>query len=972
MQDGVKNEALQEAIKIADEEKLRQCYCFESQLSAAEMLNVKLKADLDDSLSANIRQEKLTSELRLELKDSKRLLEEKNKETLRVSRKCQSLTKKVEGNEFYQQENRKLDQQLKATCRTFGQLQLDHQALKLKHAELIKLKKDQVTSLQSRYENVETVLKEIKVKNDAHVRTETLHLNEIKRLENNCQNLSTTLLEMKNFMAYTRAEIEKLRIENQDQTESSDKLLEQFEKLSAENIELKQRIEEQKKSICQNDQDLMSACNEMNEMEHNLKQELENVEHKLNVAVEHIKKKEKLNQSLVVEIENKAKENEYFKEECYHMVTNMEEMKKEVLSLEQSLDNEKRENSLISDENANLKAERDKLEDVIKCEKENNDAICRMNKHLCQEKLRASEIKCEESERKYHLLVGFKSEQDEKLKKSEIQVREITESFMKFEKKYNDLLLERNDMLQEKEKWNDQLQQRNQEIQSLKNEKRKMRQSIHEVQSQIKCSKESLDQYKRKNNLLQSEIKDKNENFNVSSQNQNLSLKDLQNENELIRNENKKYQNEIAEAVSYARQLQGIIDGNEYKHSWIVQHGQEQGNEVKVLKNTICELQMQLLQLKEQLVRMQFMTEKSAEEVSIKTSEVQQLSSENQNIQTQLKTLNIRYRNGVTTSEKQIGVLIQKKEENSKQYNVLMKDYDGMLKRNYELDSVAKITSEKYENAKIDLEDMKNNLEKAVKLQKITEAHNTKLKREFLKVATMLKQTKKEKDSLKAVLISCEEESVNIKISYCQQQTEIKKLRIGRNEYIEEKKKMVGENESMKSRLNIMKFTEGERVCEHRKVLTELNEAEKKLKTLKKQEEYPLSDVNIVEKTKIAKDYIQSELINDLRNVLATDIKQQHHVISPQINEMRNFLQSLKDNENVESTKLCAQFNGESMFDRRNRKTYRRKTLKTNLDVSKKQKHLSKLFEQSRILQTSLISDMKNLSINLSFENTFK
>lgn len=853
-------------------------------------------------------------------------------------------------------------------------------------------------SLEKEKESLLSSIKELKDSIDHLSLNENQYKSKIDTLRNESHQLNATLFEMKDFMKGTREDLEMLRKENQNELEVNQNLTQSYERLQVENEMLKstsERLTFEKSEISNKLKELDTKKDQHQEYISKIQVNCKETEVKLKQAEKLLIEKEtaisKLksdHEKLFNELKDKHHESEAYRVKCYEFVQNLEDMQKQLLETSKSLEQENKECLKLEQEVDDLKSKKNKLEVQYRFEadeaKENERKILTQ---LSKLKVEINTLEVQKDARQTEVTkikneLELKKEKCNQLSKSlnvnEVRLEEVTKHYEKLKEAHSSLLkdLKKNESI---------IEEKTMEIDMLKKRLFENDFQKKEYDSKLKFNNECLEKFKSKNTQLVNEIqalKDR-QNSNVTEhQHSNTSLKDLKKELVECRKENLTKADEISSLKGYIKEQQGVMDGNVHKHDWVLKHEQEQSNEMQYLKQNLCELQMQLLQGKEQYLRLEFECEKFTELSKSKDLEYNKAVSE-------FQTYKLKSEEKERENEKQVKIYDTDLNTQKVKIQKLCNEIDKcniFINEIQSVNSTDKIYLVKIEeqNANFvkEIETLKQSEINYKEVQRIIEQKFLKLHRELIKVIFQCKEVKRERDSLRAVLGACEEEKQHYQQFTTQLKSESEKLRRDLNDSNQQKQQIHNENEAIKSRLGILKFSESTRTNERNEILEKLRANELELKALRKikvEKDITLTPIYKSEPyTNRLKIQTPSRItFNDLQYLSESvnkPLSTEKPIIS-KMNELNDFLKDLSDKQENVDYKNVYSSTPKSYQTIEKTKTCRNNRYKNEKMREKKEpkvNNVSNLFEQSKVLHSSLLSDMSSLAQEISFEKYLK
>ena len=813
----------------------------------------------------------------------------------------------------------------------------------------------------------------------------------MKNLQEENKELHGTLHELKILMQNAREELENLRNKSVYDEEFTKQLKSANEKLEKENSTLEKSLQLVQADVRDFDDQIMKIQRDKNILEDELlkfQQTVMNLEVQLASSNDQVKlsdsvvKKHK-NALAAAEIQINELKNElsYYREQCYGLVENIEQVQLEYHQSQKSSE----ENELISND---LKKEIEKLskekqsrdDKMLTLKNEIETLGCKFKK--IQEDLHQSNSQLTMTREQLCSSNNETNQLRKVLNASETSMKEQIDSKIIIERKLQELSnqyenLQRNHTHTMKELKDVQtnLQEKTAEFENMKNEKLKYEISLKENETRLAHQAENLEGMKLKNSQLLSQLQilqDKEKENKTEFHNTTLSFKDIQNEVQMLHKEITAKSDEISNLKGQIKEFQGVIDGSKSKHEWIIKNEKEQIEEMKFLKQTVCELQIQLLQAKEQHMRFTFEVEKLKETLSNKDTELNKLHQDLNLITTNAASEKRNMQNKLKMYELELSNLLDENKDLTKLKDNFKNDISINEREKQELNASMKTLEERNNSITLESVQLKKEVMKLENMRVIAEEKIVALRGELIKLIYRGKEILKERDSLKAILETKEEENFHCQKCNAQLKVSIERLQNELNNSNHEKQQAYNEQEIVKSRLSILKYAESARLRERDEILDKLKDAEKKIQNLSK-ESQSKEETQVLYPTQVSSPASKAVTANFL----------DFHLKSPNISNSRTKVKFNQENRRLSKLKEleeyfqrkesgkdvpCRVLDDFTLTGRNINKKKIRKDRKGNKSSKSSEQLAKRLCDESQNLQSTLLNEMKSLRNKLSTE----
>ena len=921
-----------------------------------------------------------------------------------------SLTTEIEEKNKKMEDSEVKRQQLVEQLQENDGLKKDIEILKEKHSNTMSQKNEQIYSanlkckeLKERYEceknrNLEIQqLLEIENQNlSRYIENALTHDGcsaNMKNLQEENKELHETLHELKMLMENARKELKDLRNKSVYDEEFTKQLKSVNEKLEKENSTLEKSLQLVQADMRDCDEQLMKMQQGKSILEDellkfqqaamNLELQLASSNEQVKMSDSTVKKHKNALEAAKIQINELKKELSYYREQCYELVENIEQVQLEYHQSQKSSE----ENELISND---LKKEIEKLsrekqsrdDKMLTLQNEIEELGCKCKK--IQEDLHQSNSELTITREQLCNSNNEANQLRKVLNGSETSMKEQIDSKMIIERKLQELSnqyenLQRNhtDTIKELKDLQINLQEKTAEFENTKKEKLKYEISLKENETRLALQAENLEGMNLKNKQLLSQLQilqDKEKENKTEFHNTNLSFKDMQNEVQTLHKEITAKCDEISNLKGQIKEFQGVIDGSKSKHEWIIKNEKEQTEEMKFLKQTICELQIQLLQAREQHMRFTFEVEKLKETLSNKDTELKKSQQDLNLITTNAASEKRNMLNKLKMYELELSNLSDENKDLTKLKDNFKNDININEREKHELNASLKTLEERNNSITLECDRLKKEVVKLENMRVVGEEKIVALRGELIKLIYRGKEILKERDSLKAILQTKEEENFHCQKCNAQLKASIERLQNELNNSNNEKQQAYNEQEIVRSRLSVLKYAESARLRERDEILDKLKDAQKKIQSLSKESQskeesqasFPTEVSSTVSKAVTANSidfHLKSlNISNSRRKVKFT---QENRRLS-KLKELEKYFQR-KESEKELPCRVPDDF---TLTSRNAIKKKFRKDRKGNKSSKSSGQLAKRLCDESQNLQSTLLHEMNALRKKLSTETS--
>ena len=549
---------------------------------------------------------------------------------------------------------------------------------------------------------------------------------------------------------------------------------------------------------------------------------------------------------------------------------------------------------------------------------------------------------------------------------TERKLQELSSQYENLQRNYTDTTKELKDMQSN-------LQEKTAEFENVKNEKLKYEIKLKENETRLAHQTENLEGMKLKNNHLLSQLQilqDKEKENKTEFHNTTLSFKDIQNEVQTLHKEITAKCDEISNLKGQIKEFQGVIDGSKSKHEWIIKNEKEQTEEMKFLKQTICELQIQLLQTKEQHMRLTFEVEKLKETLSIKETNLKKLHQDLNLVSTNADSEKRNMQNKLKMYELELSNLSDENKDLTKLKDNFKNDISINEREKQELKASLKTLEERNNNITLESDQLKKEVVKLENMRVIAGEKIVGLRGELIKLIYRGKEILKERDSLKAILQTKEEENFHCQKCNAKLKASIERLQNELNNSNHEKQQAYNEQEIVKSRLSILKYAESARLRERDEILDKLKNAQKKIQNLSKERQseegtqalLPTQVFSPASKP-VTANFLDFHLkpLNISNSRTKVKFNQENRRLS-KLKELEEYFQRKESKKEVP----CRVLDDFTLTSRNVIKKKFRKDRKGNKSSKSSEQLAKRLCDESQNLESTLLNEMKSLHKKLS------
>ena len=431
---------------------------------------------------------------------------------------------------------------------------------------------------------------------------------------------------------------------------------------------------------------------------------------------------------------------------------------------------------------------------------------------------------------------------------------------------------------------------------------------------------------------------------------------------------------EISNLKGQIKEFQGVIDGSKSKHEWIIKNEKEQTEEMKFLKQTICELQIQLLQAREQHMRFTFEVEKLKETLSNKDTELKKSQQDLNLITTNAASEKRNMQNKLKMYELELSNLSDENKDLTKLKDNFKNDININEREKHELNASLKTLEERNNSITLECDRLKKEVVKLENMRVVGEEKIVALRGELIKLIYRGKEILKERDSLKAILQTKEEENFHCQKCNAQLKASIERLQNELNNSNNEKQQAYNEQEIVRSRLSVLKYAESARLRERDEILDKLKDAQKKIQSLSKESQskegnqasFPTEVSSTVSKA-VTANFIDFHLksLNISNSRRKVKFTQENRRLS-KLKELEKYFQR-KESEKELPCRVLDDF---TLTSRNAIKKKFRKDRKGNKSSKSSGQLAKRLCDESQNLQSTLLHEMNALRKKLSTETS--
>ncbi|XP_066933144.1 early endosome antigen 1-like [Clytia hemisphaerica] len=673
-----------------------------------------------------------------------------------------------------------------------------------------------------------------------------------EQLEGQGKRLGGSLLEMNHFMQRTRKEVEQLRIENEHQVAANLQLSQNIEKFKSKHSQVveKQQSDQEIVMRCQIDLKESKIRLDAYEMENGtLKAQV----HERMVALEQImKENDKYKDSftqLETTVENQKRNYQAKLHECEAMrrrveelTAKLEEKEEAALTSKQTYSSSQLETEALQKDLRTAKMQR---EEVMR----ERDNLSNQLEHLSRERLRF-----EEQIKSLTINLQSANEDNTTLTKDKIALSEYAK------KLETDIA-----------KGLKALQQQDAEITDLSNIKREMQESVRLMKEQVMTSEnqtarllEEIEEGEKRLKEAQMKLKkvekhmemDVNAKDKLRIQNSSMKIKmeelsqkqsfhtgiieshkvgynDLMKQYKKLEVDNDKLLTQNGEMKARAIEMQAIVDGTIKKQDWNAQNEKDYQGEIQRLRQQNKSMTDDLLTLKEEMLKAKMRCERLDDDLSHKTADLEACNKE-------LDSRCTSFQN----RDKDATCQIKKLEDQNLQFKNKMWDlqhgHDTMKEQCAEANNCLEKAKELCEKKEEKIEKLNEELtELKVQIQKYADDHvsiaskNEKLQQNFQQLVVVMRKLKHERDQLSNLIKRIEDENEKL----TEQCKKLKNDIFNANREVDNGKanehQLQEDIEQLKSRINVLKYTETLRTSENKELTEKLSKYEAQLKEMK-------------------------------------------------------------------------------------------------------------------------------------------
>jgi len=715
------------------------------------------------------------------------------------------------------------------------------------------------------------------------------------QLEVQSKRLGANLIEMNQFMQRTRQEVEQLRVENERQVDANQALTAKIETFKASHLLVMEKQREDKQCVVQYQlqlQDMASNMERLTEENNSLKQQIKERALSLDKMFqenEKIKQKAQQQETNITKqqrsFQAKSHECESLSRQCSELVVKMEELQEQSLTTKQTCSNSQLEQDALKKE---LRSLRHQLEDLAR----ERDAVIGQCEEVSRDKQRLDERissmsrHLESVESENSVLHKEKMEITDYAKKLEMDIGKGLKALQQQEAEINQLSSMKNELqdcareLKERlcttENQNTRLSQEMEEI-SQSQEQSKVK--TKKMERQLHTDVETIDKLKLQVSSLRiklDELQAKQASHSSTVETHKNAHKDLLKQYEKMRTDHERALKMNGSMKAQAIEMQAIIDGTTKKHNWIVQNEQEHRDEMKRLREQNQAMTDQLLTVKEELMKTKMTSDRMSGDLERRMAEVEAAKE-----QLDARRASFQTKNDIASSELdklKNDLAMYKQRERDLEYS-----YDDMKTRHEESVECLRKSKEKCEKLEGELKglyteitDLKLDLQQKTHEGIELSEKNTKVQQNFVQLVDVLKKMKKERDSLSAILRQIEDDNRQITVKCNKLEKDVSNTSRDLEDRKASENKTLEDNEQLKSRISILKYTETLRSSENKELVERLSQLEIKLQDAAKQQreldDLRLKDVTVgatgtapsVPEAAAAEDSIKEDMVLNL------------------------------------------------------------------------------------------------------------
>ncbi|XP_057305249.1 centromere-associated protein E-like [Hydractinia symbiolongicarpus] len=941
------------------------------KLAEAKESSAMLRSDMESLIAEKEDQKMALQRLGFDLSESRRLNVSCTKKIRFLTQRCEKLKNISKELKNCQKENDELRLRLKQKSADSQESEnaMDMMTINdCKLRETLNKREKQMEDLKDDNEKLTTELKTLNEMATEYVQKQIVYDNKIKQMYQENTHLNACLLGLKAFMVNTKGEIQEMQAKNEETTKSNEELNEYIEHLEVRMDIKVQEIETYQQELQQCSDILNTYQREwqhINQENNNLMQAVANAEQGVLKSTsefrEKLTDKTELAKHLKEKLCCKEEEAQYFKKQCYELISNVDEIQQQLVATLKVVDEQKRDIQLLNAENRKIKLESDQHKQKMELFKEET-----------------LQLRNQKQEQLKQFSENTADIRDSEIQKMKEKLRSVNHENEELRRQFQILKIKCGGMSTNNENMTIEVTSLHDEIVHLKNERDnlqahvdKMKKRVsemehknHELTCQLQHSKDCMEEIKNKNidlhNILQNK-KDREKFCREAEQNRNTTFKDIENENAQLKVSKKSLEEKISVLKATVTELQGVLNGNTYKHSWIMQHNEDQVNEIKALKKDLSDYHRQALETKERFFKVNFENEKLTEDLQTTRTQLKFLENENENIRRNSTTALNQEKLRINNLQEQLDVLSESKKQNTAMIQTLKKEREDFVKEIYEENCNLKILNEKYESSIKKIEEMNQKEKQYQSKQKKNGDRLNNMKNEFFKLISLFKKIKQERDSLKAFLLTSEKEKSHFKEKIQHMMLSSGKLQKQLEEFQHLHKSTLSDNEKMKSRLSILNYTERTRDSEYKEMTKKLQQYQKKIEqlTMQVQNTSPHEETT-TDKSKENPAAVSCKLVEELKSLIFRQPRKKCR-LSKECAGMNTLLQTFKTHNTKPITdKEDHSFNRKSKFDGSHVKIKRHR-FKLARD-RENQERVNNLYKESQAIQDFLIREMSKLS----------
>lgn len=947
------------------------------KLAEAKESSTMLRSEMESSIAEKEDHKIALQRLSFDLSESRRVNVNYTKKIRFLTQRCEKLKNISKEFQNCQKENDELRLQLKQKSADSQESENAMEIMTINDCQLretVKKREKQMEDLEDDNQKLTAELKTLDESATEHAQKQIVYDNKIKQLYQENTHLNACLLELKASMVLTKGEIQAIQAKNEKTTKSNRELNEHIEHLEVrKDIEV-QEMEKYQQEL-QQCSDILHAYQRewqhTNQENINLRQAVANAEQDLLKSTSEFKEKltdkDELAKHLKEELYCKEQEAEYFKKQCYELISNVDEIQQQLVATSKVVDEQKRDIQLLNAENRKIELEGDQ-------HKQKNESF---KEEILQLRNKKQEQIKQFSEKSAEIQDSEIQIMEERLRSVNHENEELRRQFQILEMKCGGMSANNRNMTIEVTNLHDEIVHLKNErdtlqarVDEMKKRVAEMEHKNHELTCQLQYSNDCMEKIKNKNKDLHKtlqNIKDREEFCRETEQNRNMSFKDLENENAQLKVSKKSLEEKISILKATVTELQGVVNGNTFKHSWIMQHNEDQVNEIKALKKDLSDYHIQALETKERFFKLNFENEKLTDDLQTTRTQLEFLENENENIRRDATTALNQGKLTIHNLQEQLDVLSESKKQNTAINETLKKEKEDFVKELYEENCNLKILNEKYESSIQKIEEMKQKEKQYLSTQQKDGDRLNNMKDEFFKLISLFKKIKQERDSLKAVLLTSEEEKSHFKQKIQHMKLSSRKLQKELEEFQHLHKSTLSDNEKMKSRLSILNYTERTRDSEYKEMTEKLQQYQKKIKqlTMQAQNTSPHEETK-TDKSKENPAAVSFKLVEELKCLIFRQPKKKCR-FRKECAGMNTLLQTIKAHDTKPiPDKEDRSFGRKSKFDVSHVKMKRHRFERKLARDRENQERVKNLYKESQAIQDFLVREMSKLSRHYS------